>query len=67
MPETDEPLKSKSTVFQSGFAQATRTADEGRGGCRLSRGTLAPLEFNLEFIEVTDARIKELEDRLSKT
>ncbi|WP_316158481.1 MULTISPECIES: lysozyme inhibitor LprI family protein [unclassified Bradyrhizobium] len=30
-------------------------------------GSLAPLEFNLEFIEVTAARIKELEQRLSKT
>jgi uncharacterized protein YecT (DUF1311 family) len=30
-------------------------------------GSLAPLEFNLEFIKVTAARIKELEGRLSKT
>jgi uncharacterized protein YecT (DUF1311 family) len=30
-------------------------------------GTLAPLEFNLKFIEVTVAKIKELEDRLSTT
>jgi len=30
-------------------------------------GSLAPLEFNNEFIEVTAARIKELEGRLSKT
>jgi uncharacterized protein YecT (DUF1311 family) len=37
------------------------TAVESHGG------SLAPLEFNTEFIEVTAARIKELEGRLSKT